>query len=563
MKVIYTPHRGWRNQPPMIDGEDNVLSLGGNNWNDFDRYMTLNASLIFNRQRFDIPLQLKLLIEGQNDTTQKLNQLCDEGWDGVFPIPGVNYVSVPSDIDFYKAVLSKLGEEEATDVLRSIRDAGFFVAQGDDDARRLVELTDFTVSLLRESGAHKSYEDGWKLFQGIITEIKNFDLIFRCRQRQRKEIPFQFKSSLLPYDINVLIGSNGVGKSHCLKTLVSGWLQPSEQENEDFVSCFNDRPNFSKLILISYSPFEEFNLDLSDAKLLDKTTYKYFGFRQKTGVDDDGNIKIGINRHLPVLESSHSLIDAIYDDEKFSFIRNRVCKLEAAEEVLRPALKYDYCAFEISLSLEVEAIRRFTTHIEGKDYLLVNEHIAKLVPIDTLKTACKLSEGVKFLKDGRVIGLSSGQRLFTYIVINVLGAIRENSLVVIDEPELFLHPTLEIEFIALLKAVLKPFRSKAILATHSLAVVREVPSNCVHIFRQIDETLDVVPPPFETFGASVQKISSYVFGDKSVTKPFDDWLKKLVENEPNVEKLIESLGDEINEQLMMKILRLGRQAHGS
>lgn len=563
MKVIYTPHRNWRNQPPMFHGEDNVLSLSGNNWNDFDRYMTLNASLIFDGQRFDVSLQLKVLIEGENDTTKKLDELCGKGWNGVFPVPGLTYVSVPSDIDFYKAIISKLGEEPAKEVLRDIRDAGFCVAQGDLDAKRLVDSSDFRTSLLRESGAHKSYEDGWKLFEGITTEVRNFDLFFSCRSSQSKSIPFQFESSLLPYDINVLIGSNGVGKSHCLKELVSGWLQSDNQKQEELPSCFDKRPNFSKLILISYSPFEEFRLDLSGTKLIDKSAYKYFGFRQITGVDEDGSIKIGINRHLPVLEASHSLIDAMYDDEKYDFIKNRVRKLKAAEDVLQPALKYDDCAYEIDLSLEVEAIRRYTTHINGKDYLLVNDQIAKLVSLDVLKRACKLTEGVKFLKGGKEVSLSSGQRLFTYIVINVLGSIREDSLVVIDEPELFLHPTLEIEFISLLKAVLKPFRSKAILATHSLAVVREVPSNCVHIFRQVDDLLDVVPPPFETFGASVHKISSYVFGDKSVTKLFDDWLKGLVENEPDVEKLIESLGEEINEQLMMKILRLGRRNHGS
>ena len=563
MKVIYTPNRNWRNQPPMIDGENDVLSLSGNNWNDFDRYMTLNASLIFDKQRFDIPLQLKLLIEDENDTAKKLNELCEAGWDGVFPIPELNYISVPSDIDFYKALISKLGEEKATEVLRDIRDAGFFKAQDNLDARRLAETSDFSTSLLRESGAHKSYEDGWKLFEGIITEIKNFKLFFHCRQNQNKSIPFQFQSSLLPYDINVLIGSNGVGKSHCLKTLVSGWLQSGNQESDESFSYFDKRPNFSKLILISYSPFEEFNLDLSGVKLIDKSAYKYFGFRQKTGVEEDGSIKIGINRNLPVLEASHSLIDAMYDDEKYGFIKDRIRKLNAAEDVLRPALKYDYCALEIDLNFEVEAIRHLTNNIGGKDYLLISDQIAKLVSLKALKNSCKLSEGVKFIKNSQIIGLSSGQRLFTYIVINVLGSMRENSLIVIDEPELFLHPTLEIEFIALLKAILKPFRSKAILATHSLAVVREVPSNCVHIFREIEDTLDVVPPPFETFGASVQKISSYVFGDKSVTKPFDSWLKGLVEKEPDVEKLIESLGDEINEQLMMKILRLGRQMRGS
>ncbi|MCK8358141.1 ATP-binding protein, partial [Erwinia amylovora] len=154
--------------------------------------------------------------------------------------------------------------------------------------------------------------------------------------------------------------------------------------------------------------------------------------------------------------------------------------------------------------------------------------------------------------------LSSGQSLFTFIVINVVGAIRENSLVVIDEPELFLHPNLEIEFISLLKKTLKPFKSKAILATHSLAIVREVPSNCVHIFRDEGYGLDIVKPPFETFGGNMQRISTYVFGDKSESKPFDIWLKEMVKiHEP--EQLIEMLQGQVNEEMIMKIMRLGKK----
>ncbi|WP_216610867.1 AAA family ATPase [Vibrio mediterranei] len=176
-----------------------------------------------------------------------------------------------------------------------------------------------------------------------------------------------------------------------------------------------------------------------------------------------------------------------------------------------------------------------------------------------MKNACKLTERVIFLKEQQPLSLSSGQRLFTFIVINVLDAIRYNSLIVIDEPELFLHPTLEIEFISLLKAVLAPFSSKTILATHSLSVVREVPSNCVHIFREDETGLDIVPPPFETFGGNVQRISSYVFGDKSVSKPFDEWVEAKMQEPIDADSLINQLGSEINEELMMKILSLGRK----
>ncbi|WP_334664624.1 AAA family ATPase, partial [Klebsiella variicola] len=158
--------------------------------------------------------------------------------------------------------------------------------------------------------------------------------------------------------------------------------------------------------------------------------------------------------------------------------------------------------------------------------------------------------------------LSSGQRLFVYIAINVVGAMKENSLIVIDEPELFLHPNLEIEFIGLLKKLLKPFRSKAILATHSLSITREVPSKCVHIFRYKDDELEIVPPPFETFGGNVQRISSYVFGDKSISKPFDEWLEMQLQDIKDPKKLIEMLNEEINEEMIMKIMSLGRKYHG-
>jgi hypothetical protein len=117
---------------------------------------------------------------------------------------------------------------------------------------------------------------------------------------------------------------------------------------------------------------------------------------------------------------------------------------------------------------------------------------------------------------------------------------------------------LDIEFVSLLKKVLSPFKSKAILATHSLAVVREVPSKCVHIFRDEGFGLDVVSPPFETFGGDMQRISSYVFGDKSVTKPFEDFLVKQ-SDKFSPEELIEALGNEINEEMTMSILRLGRR----
>ncbi|MBL0675603.1 MULTISPECIES: AAA family ATPase [Aeromonas] len=560
MKILYTPNIKWNKSPPVNFGRETVLSLSGNNWDDYDYKTTLNAKLIFDGKVLDFHFNLKILIRNSTYTAETLNELCSSGWDGHFPIPKLDYISIPSDIDFYKSLIAKIGPQNTEKTLEILHDASILSHSEKHPSYSLTNDDGFKLSLLRESGAHKAYLDGWKVLKGELSEVKNFTLFMQSRTGEKKEIPFQFESSLLPYDINVLIGPNGIGKSHSLKTIVSGWLQSEDKKAELF---FDKRPNIGRLILISYSPFEEFDLTLKKSNLLDKAAYKYFGFRHRTGTEEDGSAKIGINRNLPAFDSSNSLITSIYDDQKTSFIIDKVKKLEAAERALKPALGYDYLALEVLPESVTTSLKNKITEIKGRNYLKIDKDIPLLIDNSNLVNLCKLTEGVKFISNGEIISLSSGQRLFTYIVINVLGSIRENSLVVIDEPELFLHPTLEIEFISLLKAILKPFRSKAILATHSLAVVREVPSKCVHIFKEVDGILDIIPPPFETFGASVQRISSYVFGDSSLTKPFDDWLSRLVKDEPDVDTLISLLGDEINEQLIMKISKLGRLHNGN
>ena len=143
-----------------------------------------------------------------------------------------------------------------------------------------------------------------------------------------------------------------------------------------------------------------------------------------------------------------------------------------------------------------------------------------------------------------------------------MGQIKADSLVIVDEPELFLHPSLEIEFISLLKKVLTAFNSKAILATHSLAIAREVPANCMHVFKRSDSGVEIDHPPFETFGGDMQRISSYVFSDNRTNKPFDQWIEAKLKEMGDSKALIESLKGEINEEITIKILN-SRISNGS
>lgn len=539
-----------------------MLSLSFNNWDDYGVSTTLNAILYVDGNNF-LEFSLKLLIENDKYSPKKLNELCEEGWDGFFPIPNINYVSVPSDIDFYNYLISKIGINATKDVLTLVRDAGYFKnILRDPKAIQLTEHVDFSTSPLREAGARKAYEDGWRMFSDEQSSINDFTLNTIKRDGAIEPIRFKFNSELLPYDINILIGENGIGKSHTLKSLVEYWLgvergsKTSLEEKKH--SPFDHYPNISKLILISYSPFEEFTIDLSGTDLKDKDAYKYFGFRRIVE-SPEGNQRIGISRNLPASDSVASIIKSLHDDLKFGTLHNWTNKFETILSVLMPAIGFDFIAFEVIESFNlINEIPDFSSYIVGgnRKYLKVDAQIIQKLgewQID-IKDCINFESGAVFIKNGQVVEVSSGQRLFCYIVVNVVGQIKRDSLVVIDEPELFLHPALEIEFIELLKKVLKAFASKAILATHSLAITREVPAKCVHVYRKQNNSVEVEYPPFETFGGDMQRISSYVFGDNSITKPFDSWIKEQIAVHADPQDLIDKLGKELNEEMLIKLL---------
>jgi energy-coupling factor transporter ATP-binding protein EcfA2 len=566
VKIYYHSSPKHNATPVQLEIEQNYLSLSSNNWDDFHHKTTLNAALYFDGKLLELDdFHVKIYINGEANTDQKLHKLRQEGWDGFFPIPNVEYISVPSDIEFYSIITSKLGALAAEEMLFELRDASYLVHRKiDKEALSLIQSEAFTHSLMRESGAIKAYEDGWLMLDNEqVLEIKNFSLNYRVNETSSIPVNFKFQSGLLPYDINVLIGPNGIGKSYCIKTLVEYWLKIGLGDPNVLKELkhqpFDSWPKLSKLILVSYSPFEEFSLNFDNENLQDLRAYKYFGLRERA---EDGEVQI--NKDLPEINTIQSLIKAIYDDNRFEFVKNRVKKIPAALSVLKSAFHtpFDDIVIEISNRRKLGGLQYSLSEIEGKQYLPLNIVLNDSLPETDLIDASNLESGVSFIKNGKLLKLSSGQKLFTYMVINIIGEIKKNSLIIVDEPELFLHPTLEIEFIALLKNILEPFKSKAILATHSLSIVREVPSKCVHIFRNEGYGLDIIRPPFETFGGDVQRISSYVFGDKSVTKPFDYWLEDLMKRyDYDTTKLLDLLRPELNEEMTMQIMRLGRK-HG-
>lgn len=557
--IKYIPNQSWRVHPSKVDGHTNQIILSNNNWDDYGSKTSFNLLVVLNGKEYrDWSVRIK--IGDQAYSAEYLNNLCEKGWNGEFPIPNEEYISQFSDLDFYKTLIGAIGLNGAREILRTFNDASYM--QHIEKNQRFQNLKDnivFMTSLIRDTGAHKAYEEAWKLFNDKLeNEIKNFVLNYSDKNNQIQSINFNFSDHILPTDINVLIGSNGIGKSYTLKIITDYILKIGlcdiKKLESSKIKPFDSRPNFSNLILVSYSVFEDFYVDVLDESVKNKDSYKYFGLRSRRSqnMDLDEFYEIGIGKQIPRVDATKAIFKMLYENYQFGNQNWWINKFLLAQETLKKAFQFEYIAIEKPQG-EIDG-EYDSLEINSKNYILINEKLERAYDSSSLGF---ISDGctIEFIKNSEVVELSSGQKIFSYIVLNILGDIKKESLILIDEPELFLHPNLEIEFIGLLKEILKPFNSKAILATHSLSIVREVPSRCVHIYREDDNLgLEISNPPFQTFGGDMQRISTYVFGDTLLKKPYETFLNELLESEkytPN--ELIEVLGAELNEEMIMDI----------
>ncbi|MDQ1900713.1 AAA family ATPase [Paracoccus sp. WLY502] len=537
-----------------------------NNWDDYGHSTTFNTACRIGGEILDLG-SVKILFEGKLSSGGVLREAVAAGWDGVFPVEGPSYISVPTEISFYEQLVSSLGEDEASAIAIALRDASYLIElRNDDEAKRMSMTPGFESSLQRERGAQNAFQDGWKAFAKQTATANNLGFRFVDSNGELQEIVLTYRSpSLLPHDINVLIGANGIGKSQLLHQIVRDWID-DDTGKATGAPGFITRPSLSQIVVLSYSPFERFPIAMAKDGIQDQDAYRYFGLRGPTGQADGGVNDDVLSLDVPKAATAKSLLACVSDDIRFRAMKAWAKKVTTAEEVLKSAFDFDFAAVEVDKGdpEEIASKPLMRPHPvfdgpNGEQFVRISSRdLAHLAP-EAIAERIRAGTGVVFFKDGSQLHLSSGQRLFSYIIINLLGIMRRNSLILIDEPELFLHPTLEIQLVDMLKEILKQFNSKALFATHSIVTVREIPADCVHVFVGTDDGIVIQKPPFQTFGGDIQRITSYVFGDRAVSKPFESWIKDQL-SQRSATELISLLRHELNEEMIIQIHAIGRKS---
>ena len=110
---------------------------------------------------------------------------------------------------------------------------------------------------------------------------------------------------------------------------------------------------------------------------------------------------------------------------------------------------------------------------------------------------------------------SSGQKIVILSIIRLILKVREKSLVLIDEPELFLHPSLVKSYVRSIIEIITKMNGICVMATHNPLILQELQTNCVvitSIHNKEYRLTDLSEKGINSYGENTNILNNVVFG---------------------------------------------------
>ncbi|CCO48616.1 conserved hypothetical protein [Vibrio nigripulchritudo SOn1] len=381
----------------------------------------------------------------------------------------------------YYLKLKKLDDTDSKNILTILNDCAYDSSIYDFFS----DLEQFKSSAVRFSTAEQALKFGRKIFsRAVEDDIKPcHSFSFNTNLKGFKsEHNFNFKffdkeEKGIPSNINVIIGRNGTGKTQLLSDLAKTISGYGFENKEDLISSRDNKfglsnPVFGRVIVISYSAFDNFEIPGKDEQEREELKeqghvhgYKYCGLRERIG-EDKYRLK-NISEITKEFNRSYNKIRGYNEEDEW-----------------------------------VSCIKH-----------VLDDRSFQNIPRNKLKRSFK--------------SLSSGQKIILSILASVFEHIENNSIIIIDEPETHLHPSLMSAFLHSLREILEKFDSYAIMATHSPVILQETPSMFVQVLGGSMQRPTVKPLRLESFGEEVSTLTEEVFHVSYEEANFYKTLSKL------------------------------------
>jgi energy-coupling factor transporter ATP-binding protein EcfA2 len=165
-----------------------------------------------------------------------------------------------------------------------------------------------------------------------------------------------------------------------------------------------------------------------------------------------------------------------------------------------------------------------------------------------------------FISEGTPRHLSSGERALFGLAATLIRYIPERGLVLLDEPELSLHPRMIADLMRLLGLMLRARNAHCIIATHSLFIVRETPDVAVHVLKRTEIEAGAIvdyEPMIQTLGAGLTELSNVIFDDWNIKEYFQQRIEEYLEK-PRSDEEISRARNQLGETARAAMLDLTR-----
>lgn len=463
---------------PSIE-QPNCAYLIIDNWDDWFEFSTMYTLIYIDKNKEKITIgSTKIgqinMAKGQSrpsipETFEKL--------DG-------DFFSVGQDDSFYE-VLNELGENIRNEILSSLND----IALSEDVYNKAINERVTSISLLR-SVSHTSIKGQFRRLANGGARLSKYTFAYKSpvmkgSNSDRIHLSFDvIPESNPPTNIHVLIGRNGVGKTHLINNMISSLID--EKTSPAKVGEFSSKDQlagelFSNVVSVTFSAFDETE-PLSEKK--DKSTgiqFSYVGLKR---------VKKGDEKNLP--PKSPVIL-------KNEFVKSMLsCRAGG----------------------KIERWKRAVDKLES-DPVFADINIASILN----------KQDENEFKDiaGRVFkNLSSGHKIVLLTITRLVESMEERSLVFLDEPEAHLHPPLLSAFIRSLSDLLINRNAVSIIATHSPVVLQEVPRSCTWKLWRSGYLSKVERLETESFGENVGILTREVFGLENTDSGFHNLLNDAV-----------------------------------
>lgn len=440
---------------------------------------------------------------------------------------GEPFAALLMEVKMYAALRMELGVVEARQRLEAIHDVALLFAEGRvvPGWSEFFESKVFAQSMVRSSEAYLALRQGARHLTGALqseVDIRNpFEASLLGRQ-PRLNFSFRFEQKALRGRIAVLVGRNGLGKTTSLAKLARALvdrryayarLEPRPEVNQVLAFAHSSSlPLFKQRSGEGSARVRLFSLDAQSRQKKDKDKLSVLLWEITRGFDGTANR----------LRTLHGILQAEFPSLLLAVPVNEGGRIDlGAKGAFEPLYQWAYRSEQFSL--------------------------------DTIRLLDK-SRDVEFLDDGqKVRKLSLGQQAFIRFVLIALAHAGPGSVILVDEPENFLHPNLISRFMRVLNEVLKDARSIAIVATHSPFVVREVQAEQVHILADVDGGTFVTRPRLQTLGANVASISDEVFGDDLHQHLYEELLDAEEFGGTSISDLITQYEGELSVEALMLV----------